>query len=162
MKGIVDPWRVVIPVKPPKAPPPKSRERISLSEIDFDADLRVVEHCVFKSNHGSIMVEGVDITSQDTGLRALARCLHDISHISEGKALLDKAGIGYIVDGKAPLDCVGLQTSEGTPYVVIYFINQPLSHGILRLIKMLNAVQRRPGTAGADILKRWGVTPMMR
>lgn len=160
MKGIVDPWRVVEPLTRTPAPPKDPEKKIDPREIDFDADLRVWERCLFPSKHGSIGVVGPDITSSDAALRALTRCLHEISTLKDGKTLLANAQVG-VAFGDTEVRHTRLQT-QTEPHAVLYFVNQTFEEGMLRLIRLLNIVQRRPGAAGADILRRWGVTPMMR
>jgi hypothetical protein len=160
VKGIVDPWRVVEPLTRTPEPPRDPKKKINPSEIDFDADLRVWERCLFSSKHGSIAVVGPDVTSSDAGLRALTRCLHEISTLKDGKALLAEARVG-ISFGEGEVHHTRLQT-QTEPHATLYFVNQTFEEGMLRLVRLLNAVQRRPGAAGTDILRRWGVTPMMR
>lgn len=162
MKGIVDPWRVVSPLRPKEPEKKKPMHKIDPSEIDFDADLRPEERCVFASPHGSVLVLGRDITSTDIGLATLVQCLNDIHKQSEeGRALLDASGIRFSFD-REPQPWGGLQTTSDDPCASLYFIDQTHTEGMLRLIKVINAVQRRSGPKGADILQRWGVSATMR
>lgn len=160
-KGIVDPWRVVTPLVTEKRKEREPLTKIDPAEIDFDADLRPHERCVFASPHGSIVITGQGISSTDAGLMALIHCLDEITDYAEGLQLLDDAGVHFTYDHE-PQEWGGLRTSEGGPKATLYFIDQTPTEGMLRLIKALNTVSRRPGPEGADILKRWGVSTMMR
>ncbi len=157
-KGIVDPWRVVTPLTPEKKPAVKPNTKIDPSEIDFDADMRVKERCVFKSPHGSVIITGVDITSTDAGLVALVNCLHEISLSKAGYALLGKECIHFSFDHE-PHSGGGLRTTGDGPPVTLSFKGQTNTEGMLHLIRVLNTVRRQ---TGPDILERWGVTTMMR
>jgi hypothetical protein len=160
VKGIVDPWRIVSPLQKPAEPPRDPKKKIDPSEIDFEADLKIWERCLFKSTHGSIAVVGKDISSADAGLMALAQCLYDLSRSKDHKTLLSNANIGVAFSPTAvPQGSVRLSTKD-EPYAALYFMNQSFDEGMLQLIRVLNAVQRRP--ADSAILRRWGVSTMMR
>jgi len=161
-KGIVDPWRIVTPLVAEKRETQKPLTKIDPSEIDFDADLRPNERCVLASPHGSIIITGKEITSTDAGLVALVRCLNQISGYEEGREILAKAGVRFTFDHE-PQPWGGLRTTDEGTKVTLYFENQTHTEGMLRLIRALNIISRRSGpTAGADILKRWGISTMMR
>lgn len=168
-KGIVDPWRVVEPLEKPKKPLVEERRRINLAEFDFEADLRHVESCVFRSRHGAIDVRSKQVRSNNDGLRDLVRCLFQILEEDDGPDLFDNIGVGFALEDRewaapaAEVQAVWLHTSAGyKPSAQLWFLRQPYDSGMHRLIKLLVTVQRRPGAAGSDILKRWGVLPMLR
>jgi len=160
-KGIVDPWRVVTPLVAEKRKEREPLTKIDPAEIDFDADLRPHERCVFASPHGSVIISGQGISSTDVGLVTLVRCLNEISGYEEGRDLLDKAGVRFAFDHE-PQPWGGLRTTDEGTKVTLYFEDQTHTEGMLRLIKALNTISRRPGPTGAGILKRWGVSTMMR
>ena len=56
-----------------------------------------------------------------------------------------------------------LETSKGyASPTALYFLRQTYDDGMLRLLKLLGGVNRRPGPSGQEILKRWGVVPILR
>ena len=108
-----------------------------------------------------MVIKGVDITSTDAGLIALVRCLDQIDSYEEGRALLHKSGIRFTFDHD-PQPWGGLRTTNSETKVTLYFEGQNHTEGMLRLIKALNIISRRPGPTGADILARWGVSTTIR
>lgn len=169
-KGIVDPWRVVDPIKPvarPAAVPTK--KKINLNEVDFDADLRVAETMTLSSRHGSVMLQSTHIQTANDGLRALVQCLFEILELYDGPELFDAAGIGFKLADRVwnepPLGvrAAAISSSAGyVPDVALWFHKTSYDSGMLQLLRLLNNVRRRSLKEGSDILKRWGVTPMMR
>jgi len=155
MKGIVDPWRLVTPLKPKQEIPQEAKKRIDPAEIDFDADLRLQARYIFASPHGSIMVTGCNIPSEDAALRALTRCIQTISLTKQGRDLLLQAGIGHTFGDPPPY--TRLET-KSEPYASIYFINQSYTEGMLQLIKVLNTVRRHLNIN----LNHWGVSTTLR
>lgn len=162
-RGIVDPWRIVEPLyKPAPPPPPPENKRIDLTQIDIDADLRAPQQCAIRCRSGSILIRSKKIESGNDALRELARCLKQLALDKANEATLRDLEISVHI-GAAPETTTNarLATAEGyEPTVAICFHRQTCDDGMLRLIKFLNAVSRRP--ANADVLKKWGVVPMMR
>jgi len=162
-RGIVDPWKVVAPLTTP--PPPKAPakgEKVDLQNVDMDADIRVSQHCVFRGKHASIEVANKNIRTEIDGLCDLVRCLFDVLDLDDGAALFDAQSIGLRL-GTRTHASPGTDTQTATlsaDIATIYFLNQTLDQGLFRLVRILRAVQRR--TEGETILKRWGVTPMLR
>jgi hypothetical protein len=160
-KGIIDPWRVVAPIRQKPKVEKEKPARIDLADKDLDADLRTQERCVFASPHGSVHVVGTDITSTDAGLVHLVRCLEELRQLPGMQLKLEQAGIEIAFD-RTSQPWHGLQTSGDGPYAALYFVDQTAPEGMLRLIKTLNAVSRQSDPAGTHILKRWGVSTTMR
>jgi hypothetical protein len=159
MKGIIDPWRLVTPLQKKPEVPQDPKKRIDLTEIDFDADLCSLERYIFATPHGSILVTGRNITSEDSALLKLAQCLQDISSSNQGQALLLQADIGHTFGDPPPH--TRLET-KSKPYAAIYFRDQTYEEGMLHLIKLLNTMQRYPKINGKQILNRWGVSTMLK
>lgn len=170
-KGIVDPWRIDEPFHKP-APPPSmgmERKKINLSDIDWDADLRVAESYIFQSRHGSIKVQNKTITSGNDALRDLVCCLFQVLETMDGPDLLENAKIGIKLHTRewqepvADLPVARMRSTEAyTPEATIWFLQQTFDEGMLRLIRLLNSVRKRSGKAGVEILNKWGVTPQSR
>lgn len=165
--GVVDPWRVVEPLHPPARKP--STKRINLSEIDFDADLTAPKTYSFSSAHGSVEVKARGADNPSAALCVLVQCLFEILEQLDGPDIFQPLHIGFSLAERewavpSPvLLAEVLSTTEGySPRACLYFVGQSYDHGMLRLIKALNVVRKRPGTAGSDILKRGGVVPMLR
>lgn len=168
-RGIVDPWRVDEPFKKAKPAPMPTRRRINLDEIDFDADMKVDEVCFIRSPRGTIEVKSKRVASGNDALRDLVQCLFQILEEDDGPDLFEAINVGFKLHDREWLEpasdvpATSISTADGyIPETRIWFLRQPYADGMLRLIQLLNAVQRRPGAAGEDILKRWGITPMMR
>lgn len=170
-RGIVDPWKVVSPLKEP--PPPKAPEKgekVNLADVDMDADIRPSQRCVFRGKHSSIEVMGKDVYSENDGLKNLVRCLYDIFTLcDDGKELLDEQNIGFqygthhhALPGEEVPSAKLKTTPDYAPSSIVVFREQTIDDGLLRLVRLLRKVQRRPGSTGEDILKKWGVTPMLR
>jgi hypothetical protein len=159
MKGIIDPWRLVEPLKKKPEVPQEARKRIDPAEIDFDADLRPQTRYIFSTPHGSILITGRNIMSEDAALLKLTQCIQDISATTQGQVLLLQAGVGHTF-GDPPLH-TRLET-KSKPYASIYFRNQTYEEGMLQLIKVLNTVQRHSKINGKQILNRWGVSTMLK
>lgn len=167
--GIVDPWRIVEPLKAPKPATPEPNRKIDLNEIDFDADLRSAQTCIFKSDYGSVIVTARDLETQSHGLRHLVRCLFEILGWPDGQRLLEAASIGLEYGPRIwlkPSDgerASLLQTTEDfTPRSTIWFIRQTYDDGMRALIKLLNDTRKRVSPTENTILKRWGITPTIR
>lgn len=168
-KGIVDPWRVAEPFERTKPVATPQRRRINLNEIDFDADLKVAEVCYIRSPRGTIEVKNKRLTSGNDALRDLVQCLFQILEEEDGPDLFENIDVGFKLHDRVWLEpaidvpAASIATSASyAPEARIWFLRQPFSDGMLRLIQLLNAVQRRPGAGGENILKKWGITPMMR
>jgi hypothetical protein len=171
MRGIVDPWRVVEPLHAPGSEAANSAapRRVNLDQIDFDRDLRVPQSCTFRSRAGSIRVHGRSIASGSDGLRELVSCLFQILDAKTGTDWFESADLGFSLSARQwrlpPSDCpaAALRTADGyEPQTALYFRRQTYDDGMLRLIKLLQHVNRRPGDEGQQILKRWGVVPLSR
>ena len=170
-KGIIDPWRIDEPFhKPaPSMTPTPEHKKINLSDIDWDADLRVAEAFIFQSRHGSIKVQNKAIASGNDALRDLVRCLFQILETMEGPDLLENAKIGmklHTREWQEPVSDLPVSRMRSTeayiPEATIWFLQQTYDEGMLRLIRLLNNIRKRPGKNGVEILNKWGVTPQSR
>lgn len=169
-KGIIDPWRIVEPLHKPEPKPTELMpgQKIGLDQIDFDADLRVTQQCAFRCRSGSILVRSKLITNANDALCNVLRCLFQLLEQKGVAAELLPLGIALqygnrVWNTRDVSVAAKLETREGyTPPSALYFLRQTHDDGMLRLIKFLNDASRRPGPAGADILKRWGIVLMMR
>ncbi len=167
-KGILDPWRVVDST--PAVPESGSRhvrERVNVGDVDRDEDLRVANRAVFRSEHGSIEVNSPRVGSADDAVRELVSCLFDLTELASGDTAFIDLGVGFVFDGRRggaspqPGAFAALTTGEDAPVAAVHFYKQSYDHGFLRLVRLLAAL-RRQGTAGEAILKRRGVTPLLR
>jgi hypothetical protein len=169
-KGIVDPWRVVDPIKPPPKPAATfTKKKINLNEIDFDADLRLPETMTLSSKHGTVMIKNTRISTANDGLRDLVQCLFQILELYDGPELFDRAAVGFKLADRVWLEpppgvrAAAVSTAPGyMPETALWFHKTSYDSGMLQLIRLLNNVNRRTAKEGSDILKRWGVIPMVR
>ena len=171
-KGIVDPWRIVTPLVEPKKAPrvaTQTKAKIDLANIDWDADLRVPGMYIFRATGCCIKVTNKQIFTGCDALRDLVQCLFQILELIDGPDLLEEANIGLVLHDRewlvpqAEVRASLLSTPvDYAPKSMLYFRMQSQDHGMLRLVRLLNRVIRRPGTAGEYIVKRWGVEPILR
>jgi hypothetical protein len=163
--GIVDPWRVDEPIHvPPAAPVSKRPSRINLGD-DLDADLAPTKMGALDSKHGLIEAYGKNVLQMGDVLHHVVQCLFDLSR-QFTSALFKEAAITFCIEDKrsagwdeAPSS--KWQTEVGyEPKCELRFKRQTLDGGMLRLIRALRDLQRRPG--GAAILKKWGVRIIQR
>lgn len=169
-RGIVDPWRVTTPLVQPPPPPPRAKhEKIDISQVDRDEDLRAKRSCVIRGKHASIEVNNRNVTSEHDALRDLVQCLFEVLELEDGPNLFDEQRIGlrfgervYELPPPGTTNHSVLATGAGGASATIWFHEQDLDQGLLRLVRLLRTVQRRPGIEGETLLKRWGVTPMLR
>lgn len=172
-KGIIDPWRVSDTPAAPAAPTGnwEERRRQNLDEIDWERAIRVAGIFRFRSKHGTIEVKSraLDFQTGNDALRDLVRCLFEILEQDDGPQLFEDAGIGFRLHRRewlepaADVKVARLATVEGyVPRSEIWFHKQPFDHGMLRLVRILVTVGRRPGPEGEAILAKWGVTPMTK
>jgi len=160
-KGIVDPWRVVEPLRAPpkKAPPPPGR--IAPADLDRDRDLRDSYTHNFRCAHGNIEVTSRDIETDSDALRELVGCLFALLETRTGPGLFD-ASIGFSLGGRVwnrqpGKPSTGLSADEAA----VYFCELTFDQGMLVLIRNLSQVKRQLET-GPRILARWGVKPHLK
>lgn len=165
-KGIVDPWRVVEPLERPVRPPAPKQKKISLNEIDWDADIRDTRSYVFRSRQASVSIFSKVIQTPSDALYELVNCLFSVLEMKDGPDLVEAAEIGFSIDDREwnlsnASQATQHSTPEGYPFRVrLRFLNQDHDAGMLRLVRLLNAVAQRP--EGASLLKQQGITPMTR
>ncbi len=157
-KGIVDPWRIVEPIKPPPRP-----NRADLGSIDFDADLRVPVTHTFRCSTGGIHISSIQMETEEDALRVLIACLFDILQtLPDGPALLDSIGM---TRDRAEWNKPGPKTPAaylGAEKLQIAFHKATLDLGMRTLVRVVSTVKKRPGKKGADILKKHGITPLLK
>lgn len=168
-RGIVDPWKITAPLTQPPPPPRREKgDKVNLETFDRDADIRSKRTCVFRGKHASIEVNNRNISSENEALLDLVRCLFEVLELEDGPNLFDEQRIGLRLGERIyemPLPdraASNLATGAGQLSATIWFHGQDIDQGLLRLVRLLRVVQRRPGIEGETLLKRWGVTPMLR
>jgi hypothetical protein len=156
-KGIVDPWRTVEPLRPPVPPSLPVRERINIEDVDRDADLAIPNKHVIRSEHACFDVTSTRIDTQTDALDLLAECIGVLFLDRQVKPLLVDAGIGVRCLRQAwnePGPDVAASTLRGGDGVV-WFIDQPLDHGMRALARVLRT------SAAAPIVRRYGIVVML-
>jgi hypothetical protein len=169
-KGILDPWRVEDAAQlPATAGPHPAPQRTNVADLDRDEDLRVANRIVLRSEQGSIAVQSTRVASDNDALRELVSCLFELTEGPGGDAPFADLGIGFSLGDRhagarpAAGTFSALMSHEGVePAAALYFSHQPYYYGFHRLVRLLGAMRRRRGGAGREILKRWGVTPLLR
>jgi hypothetical protein len=163
--GIVDPWRVVEPVRgPPPVFQPKT-QRINLADQDFDADMAPVKRGALDCKHGSLEVHGKQLHQMGDVLKNVIGCLFDLEHAFKDSGL-DAASLAYTIGERRSAgwdDTPGAAWSTEAgfePACELRFKKQTLDGGMLRLIRALRDLQRRPG--GHAIFHKWGVRIIQR
>ena len=156
-----DPWRVDEPLKP-TAPQRVRGEKMNLGD-DLDDDLLVARAYRFSCRGGSVKIEHVDASSRGEALHQLVSCLLEVHDAGSKDLFL----LEYIAVGNAQRS-VGMkgepftlmESSEEDPAqrVALYFVNHKLEDGMVRLIRLLKAAERRH----PKVLEKWGIVPMSR
>lgn len=157
-KGIVDPWRVVSPLRPEPEKPKRPAQKIDPSQIDLDAELRITQYYVLSSNKGSLRIDSKDITSETD---AVNRIISALLHISQSKrfgARLKEAGVGLEIEGKKWNVPATVGAHIKTDSSVLYFANVPYDQGMLALVRALNQINRED----PRFLKQYGLSTLMR
>lgn len=163
-RGILDPWRIVEPLKAPPRTQVAPNTKINPSDYDFDAVLRMAQYYVFRSMHGSVEVRSKNLNTVDDALHLLVSCLRQLTALPTLDALCRGAGLGaslgeFQLNMPTSFGYSCIQTHDTyQPKTVLYFHNQSYDTGMLGLVRLLNYAQRTNGA----ILKHWGVTPLMR
>jgi hypothetical protein len=153
---VKDPWRIVDPLTPPK-----ESTRIDPSDRDVDWDFRPHQSCVVRFKACAIEVSSRDIETERDALEVLAKCVLDLKKAqfrSETIIVDTHAKYGQVMWDVPPKDTPSARLEcEG---VVIWFANETIDRGALRLVRALLRATRLPKFA--PILKRHGVVPMLR
>lgn len=158
-KGIVDPWRVVDPIKAPPRP-----AGVDLNQVDMDEDLRVPLHHTFRCAAGGIQVKSVRMETEEDALRILIVCLFEIQMSPNGRGRLEKAGIGFTLESRE-WNMPGPTTPSsylGSGRICVAFHKQPFEQGMRSLIRVIGITKRLPGRIGVGILKKHGIDPLLR
>ena len=155
-RGVVDPWRTVDPVHPPKPAPP-SRKRIDPDEVDHDADLAIPNTIVIRSTHTCFNVTAVGIESDADAFNRLAECVADLFGIKDIAVMLYAAGIGVRCSDRmlnVPSEDVQTSTLKAGGSG-LWFTEKPLDQGVLELARIMRSPY------AASTLRRYGITSMM-
>lgn len=153
-KGIVDPWRVDVPLRP--EPKPERGERINLDEIDLDEDIQPSGTFVLRGVHAAIRVDHPQVRTEADGLAAIIGLLLDVTKRPDCARALAPFGL---VLGKrtwgAPSDGKAAHYKSGD--AVLWFKEAPrVDEGLLDLVRRLSA----PPLRGLPALRQ--LTPMLR
>lgn len=152
-----DPWRIVDPITP--VAEPAKQGRINLEDRDIDFDIRPYQSCVFRFKSCSIEVSARDLTTPRDALEVLAKCILELK-----KA---RPQFASTIHAKWVGDMSDVPNDKGTAFsrfecenVILWFAGMGLEHGALHLTRCLIGAGRDQKLA--PIMKRHGVTPMLR
>lgn len=154
-KGIVDPWKMVQPLRPP--PREERGERLDLDDIDLDADLEIPGRYVIRSKHASIDIHHVRVDSPRSALDVLADCLAELRKIKPLGAAMIASGIGVRCRTGAwniPPDGTPASLLQSTN-ATVWLVGKDIDQGILALVKLLRE------SAASSTLRKWGIVPML-
>jgi hypothetical protein len=166
-KGIVDPWRVVNKLHPPPKPTPAANKRVNIEDRDIDSDLKRPSVNYLTCVHGSIEVKGDGINTQNLALVQLVGCLFKVLEEDDGLDFFESRKISFVLDTREwstshkDINFSSIETTEDFwPRTAILFWGQSLDQGMLKLIRALNVIGKRPG--GIDLLRKWGIKTSLR
>jgi hypothetical protein len=157
-KGIVDPWRVVAPLRPEKEEVLPTKPKINPGEVDLDAELRVTQYYILRSAYGSIRIDSKDIATENDALKLLIACFLHLVSTPKHRTLFKEAGIGFETLKRQwnvpaiPLAVVKTEESS------LYFAKHSHERGMLALIGILNQINRED----RGLLKKYGVSTLLR
>lgn len=157
-KGIVDPWRVVSPLRPEPEKPQRPAKKINPDQIDLDAELRITQYYVLSSGQGSVRIDSKDITSETDAVNRIISALLHIGQTTPHGRRLREAGVGIEIEGKKWNVPTIVGAHIKTDSSVLYFANMPYDQGMLALIKALNQINRED----RNFLKKYGLSTLMR
>lgn len=141
-KGIVDPWRVVAPLRPEPVAARPEKQKMNPEDIDMDADLRVTQFYVLRSKHGSIRVDSKVIATEDDALKLIVECFLALSATPRYAALFKEAELS---------SCV-------TDDTTLRFSKHAFDEGVRTLIGVLNSI----GRDNPALLKKYGISTLLR
>jgi len=155
-KGIVDPWRIVAPLRPePEVVRPPEKQKVNPSDIDLDAELRITQYYILRSTKGSVRIDSKDITTESDAIKLLVHCFMHLVTTPKHATLFKDAGIGFSSHERrwnVPTEPAStLKTKEST----LYFAKQTFDEGMLALVGVLNRI-------GRDVLQKYGVSTLLR
>lgn len=161
-RGIVDPWRVVSPLRPEKEEVLPAKPKIDPGDVDLDAELRVTQYYILRSAHGSIRIDSKDIVTECDAIKLLVLCFLHLVTTPKFALLFKEAGIGFSTlkrEWNMPLTpppppCSFRVTDEAT----LYFTRHSHEKGMLALIGVLNQINRED----RGLLKKYGVSTLLR
>lgn len=155
--GIVDPWRLVDPVRAPPRPRPAERTQIDLDEIDHDADLAIPGQYTIRSRHACFHISSTRIEMVSDALDVLADCIAELYGNKTLGIALEAAGIGVRTKSGAwntPSDDESASVLKSDD-AIIWFIRKPADQGMLSLARILRSPIATP------TLRKHGVTVMI-
>jgi hypothetical protein len=157
-KGIVDPWRIVDPIKPPP------RQAVDLAHVDMDDDLRVPLQHTFRCRTGGIQVKSTRMETEEDALRVLLACLFEILESPNGPPRFESSGIGFTLESRE-WNMPGPKVPSsylGSGRVCIAFHRQTFEQGMRSLVRVIGITKRLLGRMGINILKKHGISPILR
>lgn len=153
-KGIVDPWRVDVPLRP--EPKPERGERIDLDEIDLDEDIRPSGTYVLRGTHAAIRADHPQIRTEADGLAVIVGLLLDV--VQDPACARSLVAFGFTLGKRtwgAPSDGKAAHYKAGE--AVLWFKEaERVDVGLLDLVRCLTS----PPLRGRPNLRQ--LTPMFR
>lgn len=136
-RGIVDPWRVTVPLK--EEPRPPRGERIDLDQIDLDEDIRASGSYVLRTVHACLRVDHPDVVSPETALATIVARL--LQAVKDGECARAMRPFGLRLGAQAwrlPVD-----EQKASSFVAgeaaIFFKDASLDEGMLDLVRRMSA-----------------------
>jgi hypothetical protein len=155
-KGIVDPWRIVDPVRPA---PREARKDLGQ---DVDADLRMARQYTFRCSGGGLHVKSRNLNTDADALAAIVACLFDLMALPNIKTLLTNERIGLRLGKRSwnlPKEGTAGANLE-TDNARLIFVNNTLDEGMKRLVRLFALAKKKD--AETKFLQKHGVTPLLR
>lgn len=157
-RGIVDPWRVVTPLRPEKEEILPAKPKIDPGEVDLDAELRITQYYILRSSYGSVRIDSKDIATENDALKLLVACFHHLVVTSKYRDLFKAAGIGFETLQRKWNVPSAPQAVIKTEEAALYFAKHSHEKGMLALIGVLNQINRED----RGLLKKYGVSTLLR
>jgi hypothetical protein len=158
-KGIVDPWRVVVPLRSePEVIRPPEKQKINPSDIDLDAELRITQYYILRSPQGSVRIDSKDIASENDAVKLLVHCFLHLVATPKYAVFFKEAGIGFSTSERqwnAPTTPAAIVKTEDS---TLYFAKHTYAEGMLALVSVLNRINR----ADRSLLRKYGVSTLLR
>lgn len=160
-KGIVDPWRVVSPLRPEKEEILPAKPKVDPGDVDLDAELRVTQYYIFRTTHGSIRIDSKDIATENDALKLLVACFFHLTTAPKYRNLFKSEGIGFATANRSwnvPTTTASSFSFWKTDDATLYFAKYSHEKGMIALIGVLNQINRED----RGLLKKYGVSTLLR
>lgn len=158
-KGIVDPWRVVAPLRPePDVVRLPEKQKVNPSDIDLDAELRITQYYVLRSPKGSVRIDSKDIATENDAVKLLTHCFLHLVCTPKYAAFFKEAGIGFSTPERRWNVPKGPASTLTTEESTLYFAKQAFDEGMLALVSVLNRINRD----NRGLLSKYGVSTLLR